>query len=240
MMVIDEWCEQRMWKSIGIETNGVDPICAVTGLAIAFVPILYPVPKPCLPLYFVQSGLYLLAIGTVVFHCVRNVQSYVSININSFDWFPILFVCASLLFMYILPIMKYFDESSNLIIVLLFVTWSGFLFITADDLTSEGLVNLLGDYRSLHQILQLIMLLPLALCLLLYTCNGYAQELYVVWGYSLLGMALFLVNTYYCEQWYALAILHAIYHIIITRAIWHAAGIANKILYEQRGHMPLG
>jgi hypothetical protein len=239
MMVIDEWCEQRMWKSIGIETNGVDPMCAVTGLAIAFIPILYPVPKPRLPLLFVQSGLYLLAIGTVVFHSVRNLQLYVPVNINSFDWFPILFVCASLLFMYILPILKFFDASSNQIIVLLFVTWSGFLFITADDLTSEGLIYLLGAYQNFYQLLQLIMILPLVLCLLLYSCNGYSKELYGVWGYSIVAMALFLVNTHYCEQWYGLAILHAIYHIIITRAIWIAAGVANKILYEQDEHVSL-
>lgn len=225
----DQWCEQEMWMSVNIDTNNVDPLCVITGIAIGLIPFFYPVLKPQLPIYFVHAGLIFLGAGTAVFHSIRDVQSWVMININSFDIFPIIFVSSSLLFMFIYPVFKYLDDPSILFIVTLFLAWPAFLTLCTDYLTKSGIDSALNHILDVNETINALIVTPLAVCLFIYTCMGYGLELLLVWVYALLSMIFFLLNTYLCKSAPILSVLHALYHVTIALAIWDAARVANDI-----------
>jgi len=225
----DQWCEQRMWRSVNIETNGVDPLCVISGVVISIIPFWFPAVKPQIPILFVHAGLIFLGAGTVAFHSIRDIQSWVTININSFDIFPIIFVTSSLFFMFIHPVFDYFDDQSNLVIVTLFLAWPGLLTLSTAYLTKTGIDNALGHILNVNELINTLMVTPLAVSLFVYTCMGYGSELLWVWIYAIVGMICFLLNTYLCELAPILSVLHALWHVTITMAIWGAARVANDI-----------
>jgi hypothetical protein len=227
--MIDEWCEQRMWQALNIETNGVEPLCAITGFAFLIIPFMYPVKKMSLRLIAVYSGFVLLGLGTIVFHSIRNVHEWGIVNINSFDWFPLIFVCALIFYMFLYPLFEFCSNFINFLIMFLFISWFAFLLMTVDYANFESMDNLVQGSFDYASIVNLILLLPLAICLFLYTCFGYSLELFPIWIYIIIGAFFWLLNTYLCEKVYFLATFHAIYHIIISIALWKAACVANEL-----------
>jgi hypothetical protein len=227
--MIDEWCEQRMWQAINMETNGVEPLCAVTGLAFIVIPWIYPVKKITLSLIAVYSGFVWLGIGTIVFHSIRNIHEWGVVNINSFDWFPLIFVCAMILFMFLYPMFEFSSNTFNFVVMFLFISWTAFLLMTMDYANFDSMNNIIDGSFNYSSIINLILLLPLSICLLLYTCFGYGSDLFYVWIYAVFGAILWLLNTYFCEQIYFFATFHAIYHVVICLALWKAACVANEL-----------
>jgi len=205
---MDRWCEQRFWDEIGVETGGVEPLSCGTGLVICFVPFIYE-PWSCpRSLIFLKVSMVVLGVGTFIYHWIPHEEDHV----NSFDWFPMSFTCAVLVYLCVEPSLKIMNELGNFFVLLALVVWSGFLFI--------------GMNQFDYVILNAVLVAPPVLCLAVYTVRG--LDTLVVWTYLILSLALWLVNHYACQYWSPLAVLHSLYHVVIGVAIWEAGCLVSR------------
>lgn len=203
----DRWCEQRMWREWGLDTGGVEWLACVTGLAICTVPFVLPPARFTTPLCFLQAGFVLLGAGTFVYHFIPHDESH---HVNAFDFFPMSFVCATLVYIFIAPLLSVSRtvETASLLVLL---AWAGVLFI--------------GMNQVNYSVLNAVLVTPPVLCLLAYTVEGHATG--YVWPLLIASLALWLVNVFACHLWAPLAVLHSIYHITVALAVWEGGSIVG-------------
>lgn len=225
--MIDDYCEQRMWLAINVNTQGVEPVAMITGLAFIVVPLLFPIPLASVNLITLQAGMIILGVGTIVFHTIRNEHENEKLNIESFDYVPIVFVLAMLLFMYLHPVFNYCQSSLSLMVIFALLSWAMFLVVSMDSYTFKSLNDLMnGNLKSFQHA---ILIIPLGLTLVIYSYYGYAAVLSNVWLYSLTSIVLWCVNYFVCEYVHVFALFHSIYHVLIAIAIWEAGCVANQL-----------
>jgi len=220
----DWWCERRMWRGMGVDTRGFsEPISALTGLVICVL-VLIPNTKEDRQLpslfVFVKSCLLFLGIGTAIFHAVEVEASRDAyLNLNIFDWLPLVLACASLLVMYLLPATKGLPNAELFAAYLLGLFWFLILVAGMDSVTYEQLDGMV-DWGSL---LNMFLLVPLLVTLLYYTVTVLKEQSLVLWYLLLASLVLWIVNYYLCPYWYPLALLHAVYHVVIAVALVEAS-----------------
>jgi len=99
---MDRWCEQRMWADVGLETGGAELLSCGTALVLCVVPVLFPPRGWTKSLCALQAMLFLLGVGTFVYHWVPHDEDH----INAFDWFPMILTCALLGYMLVQDLLK--------------------------------------------------------------------------------------------------------------------------------------
>lgn len=227
---MDRWCEQRMWEAAGTTSHGAEPLCAVSGLAFVVIPFLYPVPKePPLFIAFKTSFIF-LGIGTFVFHWIPNMQQNTVLNVNSFDWFPMVFTTAFLVAIYIYPFYCYFNDYAILALMCIVYAWVNFLLMCMDGATYDYFTLVMDTSFSWGDILNVTLLAPVLALLFCYTLFYYGSRMGMVWFYLVLSLGLWVINTYACERWYVLSVFHALYHVTIAKAVWDVACLGIELL----------
>ena len=201
---MDRWCEQRMWDELGLETGGAELLSCGTALVLCVVPALFPPRRWTQALCALQAMLFLLGVGTFVYHWVPHDEDH----INAFDWFPMILTCALLGYMLVRGSLEgYWD--STLFFVGLFA-WALGLMVAMN----------LYDYAWLNAVL----VVPPVLLLLGFL--DYRQAA-AVWFWLAISLVLWLANHFGCEAWTPLAALHSVYHVTMALALWEAGKVAE-------------
>ena len=215
----DWWCEQRMWRSVGAGTGPIaEPISMVTGLVmIIFALIPSSDSGARLPLLFLfyKACLVLLGIGTAVFHGMEYEDSLLaSVNLNLFDWGPIVLTCTVLLGIYLQSAVQMLENYAAVLAYLAVIVWAGFLLIAMDTSTYQAL-----EAWGWGTLLNGLLLGPLLLALAVFTWLNLGWRAWLLWLLLTAGLGAWLVNYYACQYWSVLSVLHSVYHIVMAYAL---------------------
>jgi hypothetical protein len=223
----DWWCERQF--VYGDDNNGLssvaEPISASTGVIMLIVFLLFPKvigEKNNVPAIFivVRISLVLLALGTIVFHSMSyeaSVES-VHVNLNYFDWLPLVMTAASMLLLYT---RDFFAGTKNYIFFSLLALWILFLIFGMDSLSY--------NYREDHfehwsLLLNMVLLFPPFVVLVYQTYYLNWKRTWRLWLLLSASAGLWAVNASLCERgnvW--VAPFHAAYHVVVAFALVHAA-----------------
>ena len=111
--------------------------------------------------------------------------------------------------------------------------WVFFLIVAMDSETYTHLEEELGGAAGgWGTLLNAALLLPLIVTLFAYSVTDLKRRSVVLWVLLIVAVVLWLVNYYLCQYWYPLAILHALYHILITVALLEASCLALTLRGE--------
>lgn len=201
---MDRWCEQRMWREANFETEGAELVSCGTAIALVAVPWVVRPPRFTVNLRIVQFLLFLLAVGTFVYHWVPHDEDL----LNAFDWFPMILVVGVISYMVASRHLE--GYWANVIFAALVVAW-GVGLMAAMNMTSYVYLNV-------------ALVVPPVLVLLAYMDVREGAE---VWMWLFVSLVLWLVNHFACSSWAPLAVLHALYHITMALALWKAAVVAE-------------
>ena len=203
---MDRWCEQRMWADVGLETGGAELLSCGTALVLCVVPVLFPPRGWTKSLCALQAMLFLLGVGTFVYHWVPHDEDH----INAFDWFPMILTCALLGYMLVQDLLK--------------THWCTFVFFVLLFGWALGLMVAMNQYDYTY--LNAVLVVPPVLLLLGFLpMHGSAA----VWGWLLLSLGLWLANHFGCEAWTPLAALHSVYHVTMALALWETGKAAESL-----------
>lgn len=176
---------------------------------------------------FNKACIFLLGIGTTVFHSMEYQKSRDShMNLNVLDWLPISLSSATVLTMFLLDSAQ---KLSNTALELCFVAglcWFTFLVIGMDTDIYTHLEVELKDSFEWKSVLNAALLLPLIVTLFAYSVAKLHWASAYVWALLVASVALWLVNNYVCAYWYPLAFFHGLYHVVITFALIEANCLA--------------
>jgi len=213
----DRWCEQRMWLSMGVDSQGTEPVCTLTGLAFIVIPWMHrPAESPRLLKLF-HMAMFMLGLGTLVFHMVPNLRLTSNVDVDAFDWNPITLVCIMLLYIYL----EHWAGNGALFycFALALFGWAGFLTWTRGYLSGT--------------VLNILLVMPLLACLAVHSVYLRKTEARAavqhVWTMLLISLVLWATNVLACPRFHALAVLHAIYHFTITAGLWSAACLGVEL-----------
>lgn len=219
----DWWCEKRLFGDIAIPI--AEPLSACTGLVMV---VLFVLPntlhmeKKQLPALFVwvKASFIVLGIGTILFHSVdpEDALNKWHVNLNMFDWLPLVWMSASLFMLYAhaLVVVEW-----RLYLYLGVMAWSMLLMIGMDSETYD----FWDSYEKIGWgfILNGILLSPL-FCMLLYASVTHLKHRSMRLWFLLIGsLVLWIVNVTSCAQVHGFAVLHALYHVVMSVALVHAA-----------------
>ena len=228
----DWWCEQRMWRAAGVQDLGVsEPLAAGTGALMSLLALIPNADRENkLPNLFLFSKacVFILGLGTCVFHAVEFEQSKrAHMNLNILDWLPVVLSSAVVLSMYLLHSVKSLSNDALLFSFVAGLSWLFFLIIAMDSETYAHLEEELSSTAlGWGSVLNAALLLPLIVTLFAYSVVDLKKRSVVLWCLLLAAVVLWAVNYYLCQFWYPLAILHALYHVLITAALLEASCLA--------------
>jgi len=206
---MDRWCEQKLWKEWGLNTGGAELFASSTGLALCFIPAFWGAPKWTVLLMLLWASLIVLGVGTFIFHWIPNDEDDLA---SYFDWFPMALTCALLIFMFLEPNLKYMTTLYAVGALLLLLCYLLFL-ILPTDLLDPVFMNA-------------VLVSPPVLVLALYTYWTLDARLVRVWALLLFSLTVWLINSYLCQSWTPLALLHSVFHIVMAVALWEAGCIS--------------
>ena len=215
--MIDQWCEQRMWKSMQIYLGRTEPICAITGLSFIIVPLLSMPEKCCATLVLLQVCLMFLSFGTIIFHAIPETQLSRNVHVNDLDWFPITICCSVLLYIYLLPALKVMSYAAIFAALSAFGAWVVLLEF-GRDFVSPAMLNA-------------ALLLPLFVVLASYTATVFREKCNTVWFYLLVSLVIWLFNVVGCEYDRSVALLHPLYHFTIAKGMWEAGKLGLTLAH---------
>lgn len=200
--VMDRWCEQKMWRELNVNTGGAELLSSATGLVLCIIPFYWEPPTYAISILALQASFVLLGIGTFIFHWIPHDDNH----INAFDWYPMTFTCATLIYVYLEAIVK--SKAMRFFSILALFIWAFFLIYSMNQYS--------------YVFLNAVLLTPPLVVLACYTCFVDWEHTVMIWGYLVISVSLWLANHYGCNTITALAPLHAVYHITIAIAIWEA------------------
>ena len=236
----DWWCEKQLIYGGGNGDDGIviaEPIAASTGVVMLAVFLVWPrvirTGQTKVPAVFValRISLVMLALGTVVFHSMSYETSMekVHVNLNLFDWMPLVLTGASLILLFLQPwiegiVSAYWRAGAYVAIV----TWALFLCISMDSRSYE----FWEDVFSWCLLLNGIFLVPLAGVLLYSTFWVLGlRKMWRLWVLLSVGLLMWILNVSLCEKASWLAPLHGFYHIVMAFALVHAACLGLVMNY---------
>lgn len=232
----DWWCERRLF---GYENTSIiaEPVSSATGFIMLIVFILLPrMPKNETPpqlFLFVKACLVVLAVGTILFHSItyENSVETVHVNINMFDWLPLVLTNAVLFVLYMQSTFNTLSCTMQIFIYTLIVLWSVFLALSMDTHTYNFLDSAIENAMSWGSILNFILLLPVMSALLY--CTWTNRSLKTMWKrlwiLLLASLVIWIVNVSACASSNWLAPLHAVYHVIMAYALVYAACLGLSV-----------
>jgi len=227
-----------MWQGAGVDTRGfAEPFSAVTGIvmsALALIPNASEDDKLPHLFLFNKACVFILGIGTCIFHSVEFQQSKnAHMNLNILDWLPVVLSSSVVLAMYLLTSVKSLSNNALMFCFVAGLLWVFFLIVAMDSATYTHLDNELeGTAGGWGTMLNAALLLPLMVTLFAYSVVDLKRQSVVLWVLLIVSVVIWLVNFYLCQFWYPLAILHALYHIIITVALLEASCLALTMTGE--------
>jgi len=215
----DWWCERRMWQAAGASTGPIaEPACAATGVVmVVFALIPNADSSARLPLLFLffKACLVVLGLGTVVFHGFEYGSSLdAHLNLNMFDWAPVVLTVSVLTAVYLAPAMHKLENYAAVLAYIAFALWCLFLVVAMDTSTYSVL-----EGAQWGTIMNGVLLAPPLVVLAVFTALRIGWRAWVLWLLLTVGLAAWLVNYYACSFWSPLALLHAVYHLVITYAL---------------------
>jgi len=215
----DWWCEQRMWRSAGAETGSLaEPVSMATGVVmVAFALVPNSDASAELPLLFLfyKACLVLLGIGTAVFHGMEYEDSLMAhVNLNLFDWGPIVLTITVLLGIYLQSAVRMLKNYVAVLVYMGVIVWAGFLLLAMDTSTYQAL-----EAWGWGTLLNGLLLGPPLLILAVFTWLKFGWRAWVLWFLLAISLAAWLVNYYACQYWFVLSVLHAAYHVVMAYAL---------------------
>jgi hypothetical protein len=208
----DQWCEQKVWLDWGLDTNGIELFAASTGIVMCLIPFLYPNYKMSIWLYLLQMNIVLLGIGTFVFHWWPPEDEYGNKYIVPFDWFPMIFTLANLLFIANSLYFYQYTVFYQCFSVLAILVWIFALIYLMHEMDINWL--------------QTLLIAPPVLVLLVVSAF---IDLYEDWIYLFISLGLWLVNRFACSYWSVLGQLHGIWHIVVGYALWDIGKVLTNV-----------
>lgn len=199
----DQWCEQHFWSTIGIKTEYREIFAASTGLIMCLIPFLYPNYQMTLLLYSLEINIIVLGVGTFIFHW-WPIDKYDTAKVAPLDWIPMILTIGNLLFICIQTFFSYFSMCFKVTSVVFVVGW---LFVLL-YLTTQ-------DYDV--WISEMLLVLPSSLTLFFVS---FEVDLHEAWFYLFISLFVWIVNRFACHYWFVLGLLHGVWHITITYALW--------------------
>jgi hypothetical protein len=210
----DQWCEQRMWRSMGIDTKA-EIICAVTGIAFIIAPF-FDMPNNFTDEHAMfHVAFVFLGLGTIFYHVFPNFESNNQATIYELDWYPMVFTCASLVLIYIWPLRRCLNLVGVYLMCVAFMSWFSFL--------------ILSVYHVSVDIRNGVMVGVPVLVFAGFSVAVLGQRSFYTWGLLLVGLTIWLVNKYLCSYYYWLAIFHGIYHVLMAFALWSAGCLGLEL-----------
>jgi hypothetical protein len=215
---MDQWCEQRMWKSMGYDSLGAEPFAAFSGIFLILIPFVYGLEdEPPLFIAFKASFVF-LGVGTIAFHWIPNLQDTTAINVGSFDWFPLVTTLALMALLYLQPALQYLTNFGMLLVFCVFYAWVVFLLMGVDNVTFDYFQGF-----SWAQLLNALLVGPLFLIFAVATAVNLGYRALRPWLWLVVAHVLWLINVYACDKWYILSLFHAAYHVIMAFTLWDIA-----------------
>lgn len=231
----DRWCEKQLLGS-GLLWLA-EPLAACTGIVMVVIFLLPNSDKrEKLPPLFLwtKASLVLLGLGTVLFHGMSRsyAKDVLHVNLDMFDWLPLVVVAASLVALYCGGI-----RLSNAWQCCAYAAggvWVLFLCICMDSATynfweeDSG-----GGGKAWGLILNAILLLPLFATLVYFTAVRLKQQAVTLWMLLIVSLVFWVVNVAACKYAPALALFHALYHVVMAVALVHAACLGLLITTDE-------
>jgi len=203
----DQWCEQRMWRKLNVDTN-VEIICAITGIAFIIVPYVEPPPEWTDYHIMFHVVFVFLGLGTILYHAFPNFESSNQATIYELDWYPMVFTCAFLLFIYLLPLNKYLSQLGVYLLYFSFMSWFAFL--------------VLSVYHVSVEVRNAVMVTVPVFVFFCYSVTTFGARSFYTWVLLITSLIIWNVNKAVCDQQYWLATFHGIYHVLMAFALWSA------------------
>lgn len=207
----DQWCEQQFWLNLGIDTQYREVFAASTGLLMCLIPFLYPNYQMTFLLYALEINIIILGIGTFIFHW-WPIDKYDAQMVAPLDWIPMILTIANLLFICIYSFFSCFTVCFKVTSVMFVVGW---LFVMLYLSTQEYDV----------WISELLLVLPSSLILFIVS---FEVDLHEAWFYLFISLFVWIVNRFACHLWAGLGLLHGVWHITITYALWSVGVILTN------------
>jgi len=213
----DQWCEQRMWRELNVDVKS-EIICAVTGLAFLVVPYIKP------PAEFTEAHVMFhvvfvfLGLGTIFYHLFPNFESNNQATIYELDWYPMVFTCATLLYIHLVPLNRFLSHFGLYVMWFLFVGWFSFLTLSVYHVSVEA--------RN-----AVMVAVPVTV-FFLYSVFVYGSESVGTWALLVISLVLWTLNKYLCHHQYWMATFHGIYHVLMAFALWGAGCLGLHITWQ--------
>jgi len=196
-----------MWRQLNVETN-TEYICAVTGLAFIVVPYVHAPAELTDAHIMLHVVLTFLGLGTILYHVFPNFESNSQATIYEFDWYPMVFTCAFLVFIYLFHLKKYLSELGVYVLYYTYMCWFMFL--------------VLSVYHVDVVIRNAVMVSVPVFVLFCYSVTILGSRSFYTWSLLVVSLLIWQLNKSLCHQQYWMATFHGIYHVLMAFALWHA------------------
>ena len=214
MELADQWCEQRMWQSIGVDTN-VEIFAVITGAAFIFVPII-DAPNEFTNVHILFHVVFVfLGLGTMFYHIFPNFESDGQATIYEMDWYPMVFTCSFLLMIYIWPLLRRLTPLGVYCVCFAVMGWFSFL--------------VLSVYHVSVEVRNGVMVGVPVTVFFFFSCIAIGSRSLYTWILLVSGLTLWLINKELCRYYYWLAIFHGIYHVLMAFALWSAGCLGLEL-----------
>lgn len=227
---LDRWCEQRLLGGSPV-TGLSEPLAACTGVLMLAIFLMPNSKEKKLPSLFLatKASFVLLGAGTCIFHGMSHsyARDVLHVNLDLFDWLPLVLVASSLVLLYAHDAAMRGSRFQLWWYVAVGV-WTLALIVCMDSSTYATL-----DDRGIGwgYIQNGLLLAPLFGVLAYFTWTSLRWRALHLWILLVVGAALWAANVGACERGvYALAPLHALYHLVMAVAMVHAACLGLLLL----------
>jgi hypothetical protein len=231
----DWWCEQALWR--GVNTFGVmDPAAAFTGVVMILMPLVPNTDSKTPTLLIVlKACIVVLGAGTIVFHTIDLDTNDAHINVILIDWYPIVLVCVMLLVIYLKETVKKLSSVTSMALCIFFVSWTTFLIFSMETVTYRYMDQTIGGDKGWRTIAYVALLVPVIGTLAFYTYSplGWSNS-QRLWITLITSLVMWVINVYACKYAAILALLHSLYHLIITYSLIYAGCLGMTISGEWR------
>lgn len=227
----DQWCEQRMWKSVGLSTEC--EIFSVISACLFFVWPFYKIPSQIpTELIAMQCCLCHVGIGTIAFHSGLNIPVG-----GLMDYYPMILTATLLIYMYLSYLAKIkakfccvkllFDSKYSIFIwTMVISSWALFICYGLDS-NFQNVLNQSfpgGQYFHWTNVINVVMVLPMIMIFLYFSMYYLPTEyVYRAWIMLAISELFYFINYLACQYSYWLGIFHGLYHMGMCVSIWYVA-----------------